>query len=296
MGLHERACDLFAELQDAICDKLEETDGKAKFREDRWKYRDGDDGGGRTRVIEGGRIFEKGGVSLADVQGTLSERLASRLNVEPQPFRAAGISLVIHPLSPLVPTVHMNLRHIRLGDGTAWFGGGADLTPYYLFDEDARHFHNTWRTVCERHESADYPRFKKWCDEYFRIAHREEARGVGGIFFDYLKQDPQQVYSFVEDAGRHFLEAYVPIVERRAGEPWWDRERSWQLIRRGRYVEFNLVYDRGTLFGLETHGRTESILMSLPPLVRWTYDHRPEPDSREAALLEALRTPRDWVD
>jgi coproporphyrinogen III oxidase len=190
----------------------------------------------------------------------------------------------------------MNLRHIQLDDGTAWFGGGADLTPYYLFEEDARHFHHTWRTVCDRHDSADYPRFKKECDEYFRIAHREEARGVGGIFFDYLKEDPQRVYAFVEDAGRHFLEAYVPIVERRADEPWSDRERSWQLVRRGRYVEFNLVYDWGTLFGLETHGRTESILMSLPPLVRWTYDHRPEPGSREATLLEVLRTPRDWVD
>jgi len=296
MALHERARDLFAELQDAICNKLEETDGKAKFREDRWKHRDGDDGGGRTRVIEGGHIFEKGGVNLADVQGTFSQRLADRLEVEPQPFRATGISLVIHPLSPLVPTVHMNLRHIQLGDGTAWFGGGADLTPYYLFEEDARHFHHTWRTVCERHEPADYKRFKNWCDEYFRIPHREETRGVGGIFFDYLKEDPQQVYAFVEDAGRHFLEAYVPIVERRAAESWWDRERSWQLVRRGRYVEFNLVYDRGTLFGLETQGRTESILMSLPPMVRWTYDQRPEPGSREAALLEVLRTPRDWVD
>jgi coproporphyrinogen III oxidase len=296
MGLHERARDFFAELQDAICGKLEETDGTAKFREDCWQYRDDDHGGGRTRVIESGRIIEKGGVNLADVQGTFSERLAGRLNVEPQPFRATGISLVIHPLSPLVPTVHMNLRHIQLDDGTAWFGGGADLTPYYLFDEDARHFHNTWRTVCERNESADYRRFKKSCDDYFRIAHREEARGVGGIFFDYLKEHPQQVYGFVEDAGRHFLEAYIPIVERRAAEPWWDRERSWQLVRRGRYVEFNLVYDRGTLFGLETHGRTESILMSLPPLVRWTYDHRPEPGSREAELLEVLRSPRDWAD
>jgi coproporphyrinogen III oxidase len=295
MGVHERASAFFAELQDTICDKLEEIDGKAKFREDRWKHR-GDDGGGRTRVLESGRVFEKGGVSLADVQGTFSERLAGRLNVEPQPFRAAGISLVIHPLSPLVPTVHMNLRHIQLADGSAWFGGGADLTPYYLYQEDACHFHRTWRAVCDRHEPADYPRFKTWCDEYFRIAHREEARGVGGIFFDYLKEESQQVYAFVEDAGRHFLDAYVPIVERRAGEPWGDRERGWQLVRRGRYVEFNLVYDRGTLFGLETDGRTESILMSLPPLVRWTYDHRPEPGSREAALLDVLRTPREWVD
>jgi coproporphyrinogen III oxidase len=163
-----------------------------------------------------------------------------------------------------------------------------------LYEEDASHFHRTWRSVCDRHDPGYYPRFKTWCDEYFRVAHREEARGIGGIFFDNLDEN-SHVFSFVEDAGRHFLEAYVPIVERRVDEHWWDRERSWQLIRRGRYVEFNLIHDRGTLFGLETQGRTESILMSLPPLVRWAYDHQPEPDSREGALIEALRRPRDWA-
>lgn len=302
MGLETRARELFAELQDQICEALQGLDEKATFREDRWDHRPGDDdsdagGGGVTRVLTGGRVFEKAGVNLADVRGKLSERLAQRLKVEPQLFGATGISLVIHPLSPMVPTVHMNLRHIRLlgPKGTAWFGGGADLTPYYLFEEDARHFHATWRDVCERHDPEYYPRFKKWCDEYFRIEHRDEARGIGGIFFDYLTDDLERVFRFVEDAGRNFVEAYTPIVERRGKEKWWDRERNWQLIRRGRYVEFNLVYDRGTLFGLETEGRTESILMSLPPEARWDYDHRPEPGSREAALLEVLRNPRDWA-
>ncbi len=302
MGLETRARDLFTELQDQVCEALEGLDGKATFREDRWDHRPADDesdagGGGVTRVLTGGKVFEKAGVNLADVRGKLSERLAKRLNVEPQPFGATGISLVIHPLSPMVPTVHMNLRHIRLlgPERTAWFGGGADLTPYYLFEEDAQHFHTTWRKVCERHDPKYYPRFKKWCDEYFRIQHRDEARGIGGIFFDYLTDDLERVFRFVEDVGRNFVEAYTPIVERRVKQKWWDRERDWQLIRRGRYVEFNLVYDRGTLFGLETHGRTESILMSLPPLVRWSYDHQPEAGSREEALLQALRKPREWI-
>ncbi len=233
-------------------------------------------------------------MNLADVRGVLSERLACRLKVAPQRFEATGVSLVMHPLSPMVPTVHMNLRHLQLECGRAWFGGGADLTPYYLYREDVEHFHRTWRTVCDNHDPECYTRFKKWCDDYFTVKHRDEARGVGGIFFDYLEDDAEKTLAFVEAVGRSFLEAYVPIVERRADEPWWDRERSWQLVRRGRYVEFNLVYDRGTLFGLETGGRTESILMSMPPLVRWDYDHRPEPGSREAALLEVLRVPKDW--
>jgi coproporphyrinogen III oxidase len=301
--LHDRSRTLFAELQNEICAGLEALDATAKFHEDRWKH--GADeptasGGGVTRVLAGGRVLEKAGVNRADVGGMLSDRLAARLEVAPQRFEAAGLSLVIHPLSPMVPTVHMNLRHIQLPDaesgrrGTAWFGGGADLTPYYLFEEDATHFHRTWRDVCDRHDPGHYTRFKKWCDEYFRVTHRDESRGIGGIFFDYL-HDEVGTLRFVEEIGRHFRQAYIPIVERRVDEPWWDRERSWQLLRRGRYVEFNLIHDRGTLFGLETGGRTESILMSLPPLVRWDYDHREQPGSREAALIEALRKPRDWA-
>ena len=299
MSVHARARELFGELQQTICGGLEALDGRAMFREERWEHAPAGDaaagGGGATRVIEGGRVLEKGGVNLADVRGTLSERLAGRLGVVPQPFAATGISIVLHPLSPLVPTVHMNLRHIRLEDGDAWFGGGADLTPYYLHDEDVAHFHRTWRSVCERHEPGSYARFKKACDEYFRIPHRGETRGVGGIFFDYLKAPPETTLRFVEDVGRSFLESYRPLVERRAGEPWWDRERAWQLARRGRYVEFNLVYDRGTLFGLETGGRAESVLMSLPPLARWGRAVEPEPGSPEAALLEVLRHPREWA-
>jgi coproporphyrinogen III oxidase len=295
--LRERAREFFAELQSSICGELEAVDGGAQFGEDRWTHAPGGGaggGGGVSRVLAGGKVFEKAGVNLAAVTGRLSERLAERLEVEQDDFFATGVSLVAHPLSPMVPTAHMNFRYLELPT-KAWFGGGADLTPYYLFEDDVRHFHRTWKAVCDRHDPSYHPRFKKWCDEYFFVKHRDEARGVGGIFFDYLSEDLEQVFSFVQEAGREFARAYLPIVERRRSEPWWDREREWQLVRRGRYVEFNLVHDRGTLFGLETGGRTESILMSLPPLVRWRYDQHPPPGSREADLLAALRTPRSWV-
>ncbi len=291
-ALRDRASQFFAELQESICRGLEAVEGGARFGEDRWTHPAG--GGGVSRVLAGGRVFEAAGVNRAAVSGRLTERLAKQLEVECVEFFASGISLVVHPLSPMIPTVHMNLRYIELPT-KAWFGGGADMTPYYLFEEDARHFHQAWKEICDRHDTSYYPRFKKWCDEYFFIAHRKEARGIGGIFFDYLSLDLERVFAFIEDAGRGFLGAFTPIVERRAAHPWWDREREWQLVRRGRYVEFNLVYDRGTLFGLETQGRTESILMSLPPLVRWRYDHHPPPGSPEAALLDVLRTPRPWV-
>jgi len=290
--LKDRAREFFAELQSSICAELEAADGGAKFGEDRWTHAHG--GGGISRVLAGGKVFEKTGVNLAAVTGRLSERLAERLEVAQDDFFATGISLVAHPLSPMVPTAHMNFRYLELPT-KAWFGGGADLTPYYLFEEDVRHFHRTWKAVCDRHDPSYHPRFKSWCDEYFFVKHRDEARGVGGIFFDYLSDDLERVFSFVREAGREFLRAYLPIVERRRSEPWWDPQREWQLVRRGRYVEFNLVHDRGTLFGLETGGRTESILMSLPPLVRWSYDQRPTPGSREADLLAVLRAPREWV-
>jgi len=294
--LKDRAREFFAELQSSICAELEAADGGAQFGEDRWTHAPGGAGGGGgiSRMLAGGKVFEKTGVNLAAVTGRLSERLAERLEVAQDDFFATGISLVAHPLSPMIPTAHMNFRYLELPT-KAWFGGGADLTPYYLFEEDVRHFHRTWKAVCDRHDSSYHPRFKSWCDEYFFVKHRDEARGVGGIFFDYLSDDLERVFSFVREAGREFLRAYLPIVERRRAEPWWDAQREWQLIRRGRYVEFNLVHDRGTLFGLETGGRTESILMSLPPLVRWSYDQRPTPGSREADLLAVLRTPREWV-
>jgi len=300
MNLAERAHRAFAGLQDTICAGLEALDGGATFREDAWTYAPGagvGEGGGRTRVISGGKVFEKGGVNLSAVTGRLTARLAGHLGVQPQPIYATGLSLVLHPLSPHVPTVHMNVRYLELlgADGHGWFGGGADLTPYYLVEEDARHFHRVLRAACDEHAAGDYPRFKHGCDEYFYLPHRGEARGVGGIFFDYLKDDPEATFAFATAVGAAFLPAYGPIVKRRRDTPWSDAEREWQLLRRGRYVEFNLIHDRGTLFGLETGGRTESILMSLPPVVHWAYDHSPAEGSAEALLLAALRSPRDWL-
>lgn len=283
----------FESLQDAICTRLEQLDGKKTFVEDRWDHREG--GGGRTRILQHGAVFEKGGVNISGVSGTLTETLAGRLEVNPQQYIATGISLVLHPLNPMVPTVHANFRYLELEDHSFWFGGGSDLTPFYFFEEDVRHFHGVWKRACDAHDPSSYPKFKRWCDEYFFLRHREEARGVGGIFFDYLKGDREHLFRFVKLCGDSFLDSYVPIVEKRMREPWGDKEKEWQLLRRGRYVEFNLLFDRGTAFGLETGGRVESILMSLPPLVRWTYDYQPEPGSREDELVRILRSPRDWT-
>jgi coproporphyrinogen III oxidase len=293
--LFDRAAALFTQLQTEICSALEAADGHASFTADEW-VRDGG-GGGLSRVMIDGALFEKGGVNVSRVEGELPEDFASQIPGEGRAFRATGVSLVIHPLSPMVPTTHANFRFLEKGD-RCWFGGGADLTPYYIFKEDAAHFHKSLQKACDDHAPiGDYPRFKKWCDDYFYLPHRQEARGIGGIFFDYLEGDDDQLdatFAFVQSAGRAFLDAYMPIVERRRDESYGDSERRWQLYRRGRYVEFNLLYDRGTVFGLKTNGRTESILMSLPPLVRWDYGVVPESGSREAALLDALR-PRDWA-
>lgn len=280
------------DLQDRICTGLAQIDGRT-FQEDRWQREGG--GGGRTRVLVDGNVFEKAGVNFSDVFGQFSEEFAAQVPGEGRDFTAAGVSLVLHPRNPFVPTVHANFRFLTKGS-KSWFGGGADLTPYYPFRDDVVHFHRTWKTACTRHPApVDYPRFKKWCDEYFFLAHRGEARGIGGIFFDYLEGDLEKLFAFVRDCGDSFLEAYLPIVRRRKDEPYSERERSFQEFRRGRYVEFNLIYDRGTLFGLKTGGRVESILMSLPPRVRWPYDYRPEPGSREAELYEYLK-PRDWAE
>jgi coproporphyrinogen III oxidase len=296
-SLFERASALFQDLQADICRRLETLDGAARFGSDRWERPAG--GGGVARVLEGGRVFEKAGVNWSRVDGELPEEMAAQMPGEGRRFQATGVSLVIHPRSPMVPTTHANFRMIEKGD-RAWFGGGGDLTPYYLWREDAVHFHRTWSDACAPHAPiGDYPRFKAWCDEYFFLAHRGESRGIGGIFFDWLGArdgyDLERVFAFVGDAGRAFLPAYVPIALRRAGEPYGDDERRWQLRRRGRYVEFNLLYDRGTVFGLKTGGRTESILMSLPPEVRWDYDVTPAPGSREAELVAALTTKTDWL-
>ena len=290
------------QLQDRITSKLEEIDGKAKFREDVWERAEG--GGGRTRVIENGDVFEKGGVNISAVHGPLPKAMQSYFNVGNVEFFACGLSLVLHPKNPFVPTVHANWRYFEMYDKQGnvidcWFGGGQDLTPYYLFDEDAIHFHQTCKTACDKHNPEFYPRFKKQCDEYFWNAHRNEARGVGGLFFDYCKATPEftlkQWYDFVTEVGNSFLDAYAPIVERRKDTPYTNENRTWQEIRRGRYVEFNLVHDKGTLFGLKTNGRIESILMSLPPHVQWVYDHHPEPESEEEKLVKVLSHPHDWI-
>jgi coproporphyrinogen III oxidase len=292
MHLSSRTSDFFGDLQDRICAGLEQIDGTGRFREDLWQRPGG--GGGRARVLVNGGVFEKAGVNFSDVFGQFSEEFAAQVPGSGRDFTACGISLVLHPQSPMVPTVHANFRFLTKGD-KQWFGGGSDLTPYYVYREDVIHFHRVWRDICEKHAApVDYQRFKKWCDDYFFLAHRGEPRGVGGIFFDYLEGDLEKLFAFVQDAGNAFLNAYAPIVRRRKDEPYGERQRAWQEFRRGRYVEFNLIYDRGTLFGLKTGGRTESILMSLPPVVHWHYDYQPEPGSPEAELYEFLK-PRDWV-
>ncbi|MEX6625327.1 oxygen-dependent coproporphyrinogen oxidase [Tenacibaculum salmonis] len=289
-------------LQDTITSKLEQVDGCAKFQEDNWKRAEG--GGGRTRVIENGTIFEKGGVNISKVFGELPEALRKQFGVNTGNFFACGLSLVLHPINPFLPTVHANWRYFEMYDGegnivTQWFGGGQDLTPYYLFEEDATHFHSICKEACDKHNADFYPKFKETCDTYFWNDHRDEARGIGGLFFDYLKETPEfsieDRYNFVTEVGNSFLESYVPIVEKRKNIDYNKEQKDWQEVRRGRYVEFNLVHDRGTLFGLKTNGRIESILMSLPPVVQWKYNNHPEEGSEEAKLLAVLANPKDWV-
>ena len=289
-------------LQDSITSKIEEVDGLAKFEEDIWQRQEGC--GGRTRVIENGAIFEKGGVNISAVHGELPEVLRKQFNADEGTFFACGLSLVLHPINPMIPTVHANWRYFEMYDTTGemvtqWFGGGQDLTPYYLFDEDAIHFHTVCKNVCDSYSPDFYSTFKKNCDDYFWNAHREEARGVGGLFFDYLKATNSFTildrYNFVTAVGASFLESYLPIVKKRKDIPFTISQKDWQEIRRGRYVEFNLVHDRGTLFGLKTNGRIESILMSLPPVVQWKYNHHPEKESEEERLIAVLTNPKEWV-
>lgn len=290
------------DLQDQITSGLEEVDGLAKFREDLWTRAEG--GGGRTRVIENGAVFEKGGVNISKVHGPLAPAMQKHFGVGDVDFFACGLSLVLHPKNPMVPTVHANWRYFEMYDKEgnmvdAWFGGGQDLTPYYLFEEDASHFHEVCKLACDNHDSQFYPDFKKKCDGYFWNAHRNETRGVGGLFFDYCRASEERTledwYSFVTEVGNSFLKAYIPIVEKRKDLVYSPEHQNWQEIRRGRYVEFNLVHDKGTLFGLKTNGRIESILMSLPPHVQWVYDHHPEPGSEEEKLIKVLESPREWV-
>jgi coproporphyrinogen III oxidase len=291
--MHAAATAYFKELQDSICAGIAQSDGKATFREDTWTRAAG--GGGRSRVIEDGAVFEKGGVNFSEVYGEFSPEFAKQIPGDGLSFTAVGVSLVLHPRSPLVPTVHANFRYLTHGS-KAWFGGGGDLTPYYPFKEDGVHFHRAWKQVCDAHASvANYTKMKVDCDEYFHLKHRNEARGIGGIFFDYMDAT-EAAFAFVRDAGNTFLKSYVPIVERRKSLPYTPEQRFFQEYRRGRYVEFNLVYDRGTVFGLKTDGRTESILMSLPPVVRYIYDYRPAPGTPESQLTEYWLKPKDWVN
>jgi coproporphyrinogen III oxidase len=316
-----RARDLLLGLQDSICAGLEQLDGEGRFLEESWERPEG--GGGRSRVIKAGRVFEQGGVNFSEVQGRElpPSILLQRPEAKGHPWFATGTSMVLHPRNPYVPTVHLNYRYFEAGP-VWWFGGGADLTPYYPFLEDAQHFHRTLKAACDGVHPAYYPVFKPWCDEYFFLRHRGETRGVGGIFYDYqdpggvlykgpdaagpaaaesgrigpIEQSWEQLFRLAGACGHAFLPSYVPIVEKRQPTPYGERERQFQLYRRGRYVEFNLVFDRGTIFGLQTNGRTESILMSLPPLVRWEYGYQVEAGSREALLTELFTRPQNWLE
>ena len=286
------------ELQDRLCLELERADGGAVFGNDEWLRAEG--GGGRSRILRDGALFEQAGVGYSRVEGTRlpPAATAQRPDLADKAWVATGVSLVLHPRNPHVPTAHMNVRLFAArGEGAPvwWFGGGFDLTPFYPLDEDVRHWHRTARELCAPFGDDVYPAYKKWCDEYFHLRHRDEARGVGGLFFDDLNRwSFERCFAFLRAVGEGFLAAYMPIVARRRDTPWGEREREFQLYRRGRYVEFNLVYDRGTLFGLQSGGRTESILMSLPPRVRWEYGYAPEPGSREADLAAYLQ-PRVWL-
>ena len=304
MDIKEAWINYIHDLQNRICAALEGTDGKAKFIEDRWERPEG--GGGKTRVIANGAVFEKGGVNTSVVFGEVTEPMKMQLKINGAKWFACGLSLVIHPLNPFVPTVHCNYRMFELYNESdevidRWFGGGTDLTPYYLFEEDARHFHQTYKDACDKFDPAFYPKFKKVCDDYFVNVHRNnERRGIGGIFYDYQRPDETKDanfwFAFAKACGDAFIPAYVPLVEKRKNMPYTEENKHWQEIRRGRYVEFNLVHDRGTLFGLKTNGRIESILMSLPPTVRFEYNYQPTQGSPEAELLDACLYPRNWIN
>ena len=292
--------DFLRGLHDSITGALERADGGGRFRRDTWQRPEG--GGGESRVLRDGAVFEQAGINFSHVTGNRlpGSATAQRPDLAGAGFEATGVSLVIHPRNPYVPTSHANVRYfvaMRDGEPAAWwFGGGFDLTPYYPFEEDVLDWHRTARAACEPFGPDVYPKYKDWCDRYFYLKHREETRGVGGLFFDDLHEwGAERSFAFMRSVGEHYVQGYLPIVERRRDTPYGERERQFQLYRRGRYVEFNLVYDRGTLFGLQSGGRTESILMSLPPLVRWEYDYRPEPGSPEARLYSDFLRPRDWL-
>jgi coproporphyrinogen III oxidase len=300
----------FKSLQDTICSGLEQADGLAKFQEDKWNREEG--GGGRTRVIQNGNVIEKGGVNFSEVFGPAPEFLSKNLSTKDsglKTFFASGVSIVMHPKSPMVPIIHMNVRYLSLSTPNSqlptseWFGGGIDLTPIYIDEADAIYFHQTLKATCDRFHPSFYPEFKKWADEYFFIKHRNETRGIGGIFFDHIGQDEKQLkipigqfFEFVQAIGNIFLPIYAHLIRKNKDKVFTEKEKQWQLLRRGRYAEFNLVYDRGTKFGLETNGRTESILMSLPPQANWVYNFVPGKNSTEEKTLSLLKQGVEWAN
>ena len=287
----------FEGLQNRICKAIEDADGGTKFKEDQWTRPEG--GGGKTRLIQNGDVLEKGGVNFSAVHGPTPEKILKALNLTESDFFATGVSIVMHPKNPMVPIIHMNVRYFEMSNGTCWFGGGIDLTPHYVVKKDARWFHQKLKEVCDQHDGDYYPEFKKWADDYFYIKHRKETRGVGGIFFDRLGANDEfsleDRWNFVKAVGNAFAPTYTHLIAQNKNLPFSENEKAWQYLRRGRYVEFNLVMDKGTKFGLDTNGRTESILMSLPPQANWTYDYQAKPGSKEEETLSLLKKGIDWV-
>jgi coproporphyrinogen III oxidase len=288
----------FMAIQDHICQELEVEDGKGRFKEDKWTRAEG--GGGRTRILQKGNVIEKGGVAFSAVEGPTPDKILEKLKLEKADFYATGVSIVIHPESPMVPIIHMNIRYFEMSNGVSWFGGGIDLTPHYVDMEDAKYFHQQVKATCDQSNPDYYPKFKAWADDYFFIKHRNETRGIGGIFFDRLAshdaKEKESVFDFVKSVGYLFPKVYRHLMAKNKAFPYGENEKKWQALRRGRYVEFNLVWDAGTKFGLDTNGRTESILMSMPPMANWEYMHQPAIGSKEAFTLDHLKKEIDWVN
>lgn len=298
MVFKDRVVAAYQQIQDQICKSLELADGKAKFEEEIWN-RDGG-GGGRTRIMQHGDVIEKGGVNFSAVHGKLPESVRKAFKVDSEDFFATGVSIVMHPNNPFVPIIHMNIRYFEMDNETRWFGGGIDLTPHYIIDTDARYFHHLLKNTCDEFDTSFYPKFKAHADDYFFIKHREETRGVGGIFYDRLKPENtglsfDQILDFSIAVGNTFIPAYTELIDRNRDKEFDEKQQEWQYLRRSRYAEFNLVYDAGTKFGLETNGRIESILMSLPPMAKWIYNHQTLPDSEESYTLSKLKKGIEWA-
>ncbi len=294
----EEIAEAYRQIQSEICSAIEKADETGTFKSDHWKRDEG--GGGHTRILEDGSVLEKAGVNFSEVHGPFSELMQQSMNTDASAFFATGVSIVMHPINPHVPIIHMNIRYFEMSDGTYWFGGGIDLTPHYIDQGQAAFFHKALKQVCDKHDRNYYPRFKKWADEYFFIPHRNETRGVGGIFYDHLSEDADHskssIFEFSKDVGNLFADVYTKLISENRSRQFSEKEKEWQMIRRGRYVEFNLVYDRGTKFGLQSNGRTESILMSLPKQAMWFYNRDPDVASPEGKTISLLKKGVDWVD